>query len=170
MSAPLPSSAFWQRWKSEAATQKKTTLKSTISFLAATSFTFLNNGAASLSHPRSWTSSSWSGSGWGTWRQRGPCGTSQVWPECPQPCSLLSTESCPQIRVRGREIMSVPPYRSNRRTGSQVWHNTIITTITSLYMNTCVITRYVCYVCSPAFLLPQDHFPFRFHTNKQNAN
>lgn len=41
------------------------------------------------SYPGSWTSSSWSGSGWGTGRQREQCDISQVLPECRQPFSPL---------------------------------------------------------------------------------
>ncbi len=44
------------------------------------------------SYPGSWTSSSWSGSGWGIGHQRGQCDTSQALPECPQPFSPLSTQ------------------------------------------------------------------------------
>lgn len=36
-------------------------------------------------YPRNWTSSSWSGSGWGIWHQRGPCDTSPVSLLCPRP-------------------------------------------------------------------------------------
>ncbi len=44
------------------------------------------------SHPDSWTSSSWSGSGWGIVRQREQCDISQVLPECRQPFSPLWRE------------------------------------------------------------------------------
>lgn len=56
----------------------------------------------------SWTSSSWSGSGWGTWHRRGQCDNPRVSSWCPQPFSDLFEELNTPSRFKEALVFIAP--------------------------------------------------------------